>query len=178
MSLQGVARNYAEALLVLAEKAGDLDGWAAKIDAVAEGVRLTPQAEAVLMSPRITKEAKAKLVAAALPGAPKEFVGFVQAVVKRGRQGLLRAIADEYLLLADAKLDRVRARIILARDATNEQQMNIVKWLSDAIGKSAIADFETDPSLLGGAVVRIRERLFDGSIKRKMSTLRRVLVSK
>jgi F-type H+-transporting ATPase subunit delta len=178
VSLQGVARNYAEALLVLADKAKAVESWASLIDAVAEGVRLSPEAEAVLMSPRITKDAKAKLVAAALPKAPKEFVSFVQAVVKRGRQGILREIADEYLILADAKLDRVRARIILAREANAEQKQAIAKWLSDAIGKTAIADFSTDPSLLGGAVVRIRERVFDGSIKRKMTTLRRVLLSR
>jgi len=178
VSIQGVARNYAEALLVLADKAKAVESWASLIDAVAEGVRLSPEAEAVLMSPRITKDAKAKLVAAALPKAPKEFVSFVQAVVKRGRQGILREIADEYLILADAKLDRVRARIILARDATSDEQKAIAKWLSDAIGKTAIADFTTDPSLLGGAVVRIKERVFDGSIKRKIGTLRRVLLSK
>ena len=61
MSLQGVARNYAEALLVLADKAKAVEPWAVLIDTVAEGIRLAPEAEAVLMSPRITKAAKAKL---------------------------------------------------------------------------------------------------------------------
>lgn len=178
MSLQGVARNYAEALLVLADKAKAVEPWAVMIDTVAEGIRLAPEAEAVLMSPRITKAAKAQLIASALPKAPKPFVGFLQAVVKRGRQGLLRAIADEYLVLVDAKLDRVRAHVILAREANAEEQKAIAKFFSDAIGKTAIATFTTDPSILGGAVVRVGERLFDGSIKRKMSTLRRVLVSK
>jgi F-type H+-transporting ATPase subunit delta len=178
VSLQGVARNYAEALLVLADKAKGLESWATLIDTVAEGVRLAPEAEAVLMSPRITKDAKAKLIAAALPKAPKPFVSFLQAVVKRGRQGILREIADEYLVLVDAKLDRVRARVILAREATAAEQQAIAKFLSDAIGQTAIASFSTDPSLLGGAVVRIKERVFDGSIKRKMGTLRRVLLSK
>ncbi len=177
MSLQGIARNYAETLFVLAEKAKGLESWAELIDTVAEGVRLAPEAEAVLMSPRITKDAKAKLIGAALPKAPKEFVRFLQAVVKRGRQGILREIADEYLVLVDAKLDRVRARIILARDANEAEQKAIAKFLSDAIGKTAIPSFTTDPSLLGGAVLRIGERVFDGSVKRKMTTLRRVLLN-
>ena len=119
-----------------------------------------------------------KLIAAALPKAPKPFVGFLQAVVKRGRQGIFRQIADEYLVLVDAKLDRVRAHVVLARDANKAEQEAIARFFSDAIGKTAIATFKTDPTLLGGVVVRVGDRVFDGSIKRRMATLRRVLVSR
>ena len=101
MSVEGVARNYAETLLVLAEKAKGVEPWAAMIDAVAEAVRLAPEAEALLMSPRVTKAQKAQLLADALPKAPADFVRFLQSVVWRGRQGLLRQIADEYLVLVD-----------------------------------------------------------------------------
>ena len=135
MSLQTVARNYAETLLVLAEKAGAVEPWAAMIDAVAEGVRLSPKAESVLMSPRVPKAAKAKLIASALPKAPAEFVRFLQAVVKRGRQGILRQIADEYLALVDIKMERVRARVLLAREADAADQKAIAAALTAAIGK-------------------------------------------
>lgn len=92
MSKAGIARNYAETLLVLAEGAKAIEPWAQMIDAVAEGIRLSPEATAVLMSPRVTKTAKAKLIAAALPKAPAEFVRFLQAVVKRaGRDSSARS---------------------------------------------------------------------------------------
>ena len=47
--------------------------------------------------------------------APREFVLFLQAVVKRGRHRILREIAHEYLVLLDQKLERVRAGVTLAR---------------------------------------------------------------
>ena len=178
MSLEGVARNYAETLLALAEPAHAVEPWAAMIDAVAEGIRLAPEAEAVLMSPKVTKAAKAQLLASALPKAPKEFVRFLQAVVKRGRQGLFREIADEYLKLVDLKLDRVRARVVLAREADGAEQKAIAKALTDALGKEAIATFATDATLLGGALVRVGDRVYDGSVKRRMLTLRRALLSR
>ncbi|HET7041233.1 MAG TPA: ATP synthase F1 subunit delta [Gemmatimonadales bacterium] len=178
MSVEGVARNYAETLLVLAEAAKAVEPWAGMIDAVAEGIRLAPEAEAVLMSPRVTKGAKAQLLASALPKAPKEFVRFLQAVVKRGRQGIFREIADEYLKLVDLKLDRVRARVVLAREADGSEQQAIAKALTEALGKQAIATFAVDGSLLGGALVRVGDRVFDGSIKRRMLTLRRALLSR
>lgn len=176
MSIEGVARNYAETLLVLAEKANAVEPWAQLIDAVAEGVKLAPQAEAVLMSPKVTKGAKAQLIASALPRAPREFVGFLQAVVKRGRQGLLRQIADEYLVLVDVKLDRVRARITMARETDPAEQKAIAAALTAALGKQTIATWAVDPSMLGGVLVRVGDRVFDGSIRRRMQTLRRALL--
>lgn len=178
MSRVGVARNYAETLFVLAEQAKAIEPWAQLIDAVAEGVRLSPAANAVLMSPRVTKAAKAKLIAAALPKAPAEFVRFLQAVVKRGRQGLLRDIADEYLKLVDIKMDRVRARVVLARKADEAEQKAIAAALSKALGKTAIATYGVDPELLGGASIRVGDRVFDGTVKRRMQTLRRVLLNR
>ncbi|HWA57470.1 MAG TPA: F0F1 ATP synthase subunit delta, partial [Gemmatimonadales bacterium] len=74
MSVTGVARNYAETLLVLAEEAKAVEPWAQMLDAVAAGIKLSPAAEAVLMSPKVTKAAKARLIAAALPKAPAPFV--------------------------------------------------------------------------------------------------------
>ncbi|HTK56574.1 MAG TPA: ATP synthase F1 subunit delta [Gemmatimonadales bacterium] len=178
MSKVGVARNYAETLFVLAEQAKAIEPWAQMIDAVAEGVKLSPAANAVLMSPKVTKAAKAKLIAAALPKAPAEFVRFLQAVVKRGRQALLRDIADEYLKLVDIKMDRVRARVVLARKADEAEQKAIAAALSKALGKNAIATYGVDPTLLGGASIRVGDRVFDGTIKRRMQTLRRVLLSR
>jgi F-type H+-transporting ATPase subunit delta len=178
VSVKAVARNYAEALLALAEEAKGVEPWAELIDAVAEGVKLAPEAEAVLMSPKITKAAKAKLIASALPKAPKPFVGFLQAVVKRGRQGLLREIADEYLALVDLKLDRVRARVTMARETDGAEQKAIAKALTEALGKTAIATYAVDPTMLGGVMVRVGDRVFDGSLKRRMVTLRRALLSR
>ena len=178
MSLEGVARNYAETLLALAEQANGGEPWTALIDAVAEGVRLAPEAEAVLMSPRVPKAAKAQLIASALPKAPKDFVRFLQAVVKRGRQGLFREIADEYLKLVDLKLDRVRARVVLAREADGSEQKAIAKALTEALGKETIATYGVDPTLLGGIQVRVGDRVFDGSIKRRMLSLRRALLNR
>jgi len=168
VSVEGVARNYAETLLVLAEEANAVEPWAALIDAVAEGIRLAPEAEAVLMSPRVTKGAKAELIASALPKAPKPFVRFLQAVVKRGRQGIFRGIADEYLKLVDVKLDRVRARVVLAREIEGPEKNAIASALTAALGKQAIATWAVDPTLLGGVQVRVGDRVFDGSIKRRM----------
>jgi F0F1-type ATP synthase delta subunit len=124
-----IARNYAEALFDLGEKSGQTELYADLLDAVAAAIEVEPTVQAVLMSPRVTKPAKSRLLAAALPDAPREFVLFLQAVVKRGRQALFRHIATEFMTLLDVRMNRVRAGVTLldVMTAAGQQVVSIGK---------------------------------------------------
>ena len=172
-----IARNYAEALFALGEPGGRADRYADLIDAVAGAVETTPEVQAVLMSPRVPKSEKARLLGAALEGAPREFVLFLQSLVKRGRQRHLRDIATEYQALLDIKHNRVRAGVTLAHPADPALQREIQAALSRQLGKEVLAAFHAAPEILGGTVVRVGERIHDGSVRRRMTKLRRHLLS-
>ena len=171
-----MARNYAEAVFQLGERSGNLERYAQTLDAVAAAVEQTPRFQAVLMSPRVPKAEKARLLGDALRDSPREFVLFLQSVVKRGRQQLLREIATEYLALLDQKLDRVRAGVTLARLPDEKLKRTIQEQLSQQLGKQVLPSFNVDPEILGGAIVRVGERVLDGSLRRRMTKLRRQLV--
>lgn len=172
-----IARNYAEALFALATKAEAPEAWGDLIDAVA-GAMSTASIEAVLMSPRVPKERKVTIVTEALSDAPVPFVRFVAAVIRRNRQLMLGQIADEYRALVDVKLNRVRAGVTVAREMDALARSVIVERLSKAIGKDVIAGFATDPSLLGGVVVRIGDRIYDGSVRKRLAVLRHKLLAR
>jgi F-type H+-transporting ATPase subunit delta len=173
-----IARNYAEALFALGERSGQTARYADLIDAVAAAVETTPAVQAVLMSPRVPKAAKARLLGAALRDAPREFVLFLQALVKRGRQRLLREIADEFHALLDIKLNRVRAGVTLARPADEPLQRSIAEALDRQLGKQVLPSFSVEPEILGGAIVRVGERILDGSLRRRLTKLRRHLLAR
>jgi F-type H+-transporting ATPase subunit delta len=172
-----IARNYAEALFELGERSGNTERYAELIDAVAGAVETSPEVQGVLMSPRVPKAEKVRLLGAALKGAPREFVLFLQALVKRSRQRLLREIASEYEALLDVKHNRVRAGVTLAHPSDPALQQEIQAALSRQLGKDVIASFHTDPEILGGTVVRVGERIHDGSVRRRMTKLRRHLLT-
>lgn len=172
-----IARNYAEALFDLGEPSGHTDRYAELIDAVAGAMETTPEVQAVLMSPRVPKSRKARLLSAALEGTPREFVLFLQALVKRGRQRVLPEIAAEYRTLLDVKHNRVRAGVTLARPADESLQRDIQAALSRQLGKEVLAAFHVDAEILGGTVVRVGERIHDGSVRRRLTKLRRHLLS-
>jgi len=173
-----IARNYAEALFELSETTGRAEEYAGLIEAVAMAITSSPEIELVLMSPRVPKARKVELVGQALRAAPAEFVRFVQAVVKRGRQLYFSDIAREYGALVDTKFNRVRAVVSLAREPNDALRESIRAELSRAFGKEVLPTFFVDPSLLGGTVVKVGDRIFDGSLRRRLASLRRQLLTR
>ena len=167
-----VARNYAEALFAAGDKFG------AVLDAVAGAIQADERIAITLDSPRVSKAAKSQILERALKGeAPHEFVRFLQAVVRRGRQGLLAEIAQEYQVLLDEKLDRVHAGVTLASEADARTQKQVVERLAKALGREVRAYFRSDPRILGGVVVRIGDRIFDGSVRRRLTAVQRRMLT-
>ena len=174
MKNQTIARNYAEALLAAADAEGQVEPFGQLIDAVAGAVRADERIAVVLESPRVAKTEKGRLLEQGLRGAaPKPFIRFLQAVVRRGRQGLLSDIATEYHTLVDLKLDRVHAGVTLTAEPDARLQQQIVDRLTKVLKKEVRAHFRGDPAILGGVMVRVGDRVYDGSIKRRLNVLRR-----
>jgi F-type H+-transporting ATPase subunit delta len=175
-----IARNYAEALLLAAEAGskGAVELYGRLMDAVAGAVQADERIAVALDSPRVAKTTKAALLERALVDVtPPEFVRFLQAVVRRGRQGLLGEIAQEYQALVDAKLDRMHAGVVLVEEPDARLEKQIVERLSAALGKDVRAHFRADRGILGGVVVRVGDRIYDGSLRRKLAVLRRKMLT-
>jgi F-type H+-transporting ATPase subunit delta len=175
-----IARNYAEALFAAAEAqgGGKVEQFAELIDAVAGAVAADDRIAMVLESPRVAKGVKARILERALQDeAPPEFVRFLQAVVRRGRQGLLGEIAQEYQALLDVKLNRVHAGVTLTAEPDVRTEQQIVERLTQVLGREVRAHVRIDRNILGGVVVRVGDRILDGSVRRRLTTLKRRMLT-
>ncbi len=109
--------------------------------------------------------------------APDSFIRFLKAVIKRGRQGVIPAIARQYLELLDVKFDRVHASVAMARTPDKALQNAVRERLSEVLGKEVITHYREDPGILGGVIVRVGDRVMDGSLRRRLKILRRQMLS-
>ncbi len=170
-----IARNYAEVLLALAKKAGnDLEGWARMLGDLADALRTDVRLRRFLESPRVSAEEKNAMLARALGGAaaPRNFVRFLQTLVNNRRQMLIPEIAVEYATLLDAVEGRLHADVTVARPSTPEQEQAITAQLTRVLGKRVVAHMRVNPAILGGVVVRVGDTVMDGSVRRRLATLR------
>jgi F-type H+-transporting ATPase subunit delta len=168
-----IARNYAETLLELARRAGDLRGWGELIEQVSDAVETDRRLRIFLESPRVSGQQKKEVIQKAFGGAlPRDFVRFLQALVTHRRQMLVPAIAHEYHDLVDQVEGRIHASVTVARDADEADRQVIATQLSRALGKDVVPHFHVNPAILGGVVVRVGDTVLDGSIRRRLAALR------
>lgn len=168
-----IARNYAETLVSLARKAGDLAGWGAMIEDVASAVQRDEQLTLYLNSPRISADRKNAVLAKAFQDRlPRLFVRFLQAVISHRRQALIPAIAVEYGNIVDELENRVHAHVTVAREPDAATQQAITAGVSKALGKTVVPHYAVRPEILGGLVVRVGDTVMDGSVRRRLGLLR------
>lgn len=172
-----IARNYAQALFNSGEKSGAAERYGHLLEAVAGAIGSDEKIQVVLESPRVSKPQKQRMLAKALEGrAPEPFIRFLGAVIRRGRQGIIGAIAREYLALVDLKLERVHAGVVIAREPDEKLKKEIGKRLTEILGKTVVPHYRADRAILGGLIVRVGDQVLDGSLRRKMVALKRQML--
>lgn len=174
-----IARNYAEALLELAKRANDLRGWGALIEAMADAMDDDPKLRAFLETPRVDAAAKNGVLRKALADrAPVKFVRFIESVVSHRRQMLIPEIAHQYVDLVDQAENRMHANVTVARAADEKTRAMIAARLSKVFAKEVVPHLTVDPRILGGVVVRVGDTVMDGSVRKKLATLRSRMLSR
>lgn len=168
-----IARNYAEALLALAKKAKDLDGFGESINGVAMAMQSDITLRRFLAAPQISADQKNAVILKAFgPKLPRMVVLFLQKLVDNRRQLLIPHIATEYNALVDEVEGRVHAQVTVAREPGTGEGEEIAAQLSRAFATTVVPHISVNPAILGGIVVRVGDRVMDGSVRRRLTTLR------
>lgn len=172
-----IARNYAETLVDLARRAGDLDGWGSMIDEVANAIAGDQRLVQFLETPRVSAREKNEVIGKAFADRlPRLFVRFLQAVVTQRRQHLIGEIAFEYHAIVDEIEGRVHAEVTLAQPADPSLAADISQQLSRVLGKAVVPHFNVRPDILGGTIVRVGDTVMDGSVRRRLAKLRSMMI--
>ena len=173
-----IARNYAETLLALARKAQDTKGWGTMITDVASAMERDAQLRQFLSSPKVDAPQRNAILGRAFQDRmPRLFVRFLQALVTNRRQMLIPEIATEYWNLLDEAEGRVHAEVTLARQPSDAERDALAAQIGKAIGKSVVPHVVVNPAILGGVVVKIGDRVMDGSVRRRLATLRNRMIT-
>ena len=168
-----ISRNYAETLLILAKKDGQQEQWGNLIDTIGVAMREDRTLKTFLESPKIAASQKIEILAKALgKRVPPLFLRFLQTVVTKRRQMLIPVIASEYRALIDESEDRVHANVTVAREPAEPEKDALARQLSRVLGKRVVPHITLNPAILGGLIVKVGDTVMDGSVRRRLATLR------
>ncbi len=174
MSLQPVARRYAKALFELAVEANALDKFTADLKSVADTIAQNPDLLSALTNPTVPVPARMAImeqVADKLGLAPI-VKNAVLLITDHNRASALPRIASALSELADEKAGKLRADVISAAPLTDVQYGKLTATLEKLTGRKISLVKKTDPSLIGGVVTRIGDKVYDGSVKSRLEEIR------
>lgn len=176
MSDATVARRYAEALYQEAEATGQAEGIDDDMKSVQESLDASRELELFFRSPIIASEKKEAVIGKLFDGkvAPL-IVRLMRLLVQKGREDILPAVIRQYSQLRDERLGIVEATVKTAMPMGFDETETLRKALEARTGKNVRLRITVEPDLLGGIVVRIGDRVYDGSVQHQLESLREQL---
>jgi F-type H+-transporting ATPase subunit delta len=159
-----LARRYAEAYFALAQEAGDIAGWRAQLAGIAE-ILGDPAVAGALANPKTSLAKRVREGLQLLDGASPEARNLARLLIERRRVGIVREILAHYDAVTDKASGVVRAEVTTAVPADAAMEKRIRDALSKQLGSDVQTIVRSDPSILGGLVIRIGDRVIDDSLR-------------
>lgn len=173
MSTLKIARRYAKAVLATAIEQ-QLDDVVAKDLATVESVGASSSDfRAMMRSPIIDAQVKLAVLKDALGATINPLtMEFLKLIIEKGRGDLWREIVMEYRALLDDRKNIQRVRVTSAVELGAQERSQLESTLTARLKKTVVATYDTDPTILGGAVVRVGDQVLDGSIRHQLHVLK------
>ena len=168
------AKRYAEAVLALALEEDKLDVWLAQLS-VATEVFCDDAVVMLLQMPGLGVLQRLKALNTVLPNIDEKVRHLVEILLERNAILILPRIRDEVQRLVDQHRGVERAHLRAAISLDDRDVRKISERLTKLLGKDVFVEAEVDTSLIGGFVVRVGDRLVDGTIRTRLLQLKKTL---
>lgn len=179
MSAETVAQRYARAIFDLGVENGNLPALVDDFRRLAEVCKHAPELDRVMSSPLVLEEARVATMneLADRVGVSPLAKNALGVITRRRRVFALPAIATDLDRLSDEKSGVARVTVVSAERLPDSYRDRLVEELSSMTGKKVVLEQKLDPELLAGVVVRIGDRVIDGSARTRLAELRQQLLA-
>jgi F-type H+-transporting ATPase subunit delta len=177
--LKALAERYAAALVDVALENKQAELVKQELAAFATMVRESPDLQAFLSNPSIGRAVKHSAIEqlVARMGASRTLRNYLFVIVDQRRAGMLIEIEQAFSALLDARQGITQATVTSPTDLTSEERAELGAVLTKLTGKRIQAQFKTDSTLIGGALVKIGSTIYDGSVRAQLDRLRVKMIS-
>jgi F-type H+-transporting ATPase subunit delta len=168
-----LSRRYAKAIFALAREEHGEENFAGELDRFVEAYNTSPL-NTVLTNPAFgvqTRKNVAVEVAQALDLSPL-VVRFLAFLTERDRLAYLPSIALHYHRLLDEAKGRVEARVVSPSPLGDGMMENVNRVLKGICGKEVILKEETRTDLIGGLLIELEGKVYDGSILTQLERMK------
>ena len=171
------ARRYAEAAFEVALRDDTIEAWRSGLEAAAS-ISSDETVGHMLANPAVALETRIEMADEIFGKvAPRPVLNLIGLMIRRGRIHELPEVAAELRRLDNARQGITVATATSAAPLSEGEVKALTERLEQSTNGRVELDVQVDPSLLGGLVVRVGDRMIDGSVRGRLERLRNQLVS-
>ena len=168
-----LARRYATALFQLAREAGQEEQVGREIAEFQLGYSGS-ELQGVLTNPAFAVDSRKRILiqVADAQGFSRLTAHFLSLLLERDRFGHLSGIVGSYQRLLNQAKGRVEAKVTSASPLETSHSERLVGTLRGISGKEVLLHKEIDPALIGGLLVELEGKVYDGTVSTQLEKMR------
>jgi F-type H+-transporting ATPase subunit delta len=170
--------GYARALFAVAEAEGALPAVEDELYAFGKALESNTRLREALTDAELPAENKKAVVTELLGERANPVTAILLGfVIDAGRAREIPKIVDELARMASAEREHALAEVRVAVDLTTDQRQRLAEALSRATGRRVDVKVVIDPTVVGGAIARVGDEVFDGSVASRLEDAKQALGS-
>ena len=161
--------TYGEALFQIAVESSSCLPMLEEVTELKKILSDNPELGSVMLNPRFSKEEHSEIISNVFKGRiDDKLFSFLELLVSKGRYNYLEEILEYFVSRVKEHLHIGQASVTSAIEIDEEMKKRIKEKLLEI-------EYITDPSLIGGMVIRIKDRIVDNSVRTKIENISRDL---
>jgi len=171
------ARRYSQAIFRMALENKDMNRWQSDLRKASSLMKDTALFS-LIANPQVEVDKKSKTLEQRLGDVNPMVIKLLLLLAAKSRLALIDDIAEEY----QASVDNYRgiegtevAEFTTAIPLDDDDQLKVAERITEIIGKPVLLRPKVDPGIIGGIIIRVGDKLIDGSLRSKLAALRKDL---
>jgi F-type H+-transporting ATPase subunit delta len=177
MKGDSVVKAYAEGLFVVARSEDLVEVVEDELYRLKEVLQGNAELREFLSNLRIAPEGKKKALTEIFGKDISPItLNHLNLIIDQGKQRKLVPIIEEFTTLAAAAREKVTAEVTTSVPLSEQMAEKLRRVLTKVTKKQVFLNSRVDPSILGGAIVRVENKIIDGSLRNQLEQIRRSMV--
>ena len=173
------ASRYAQALFDISRLTHQDEEVGTELDSFSVALKKAPELEAFFKNPRLSLEQKRKFLMRIYQDRNHEIyeilLNFFMVLFEKQRFYLIHEISIDFKRIADLAKGQGTAEIKTAVPLDSQSEAEIVSRLERMAGYKIAVKKEVDPALIGGVVIKLKNKILDGSVRNRLHLLTEAL---
>ncbi|QQB74921.1 ATP synthase F1 subunit delta [Fusobacterium canifelinum] len=168
-----VGRRYSKAIFEIAEEKNQVKEIYEMLNSAMVLYRTDKEFKNFILNPLIDNEQKKSVLNEIFGKDNSENLNILLYILDKGRMNCIKYIVAEYLKIYYRKNRILDVKATFTKELTDEQKKKLIDKLSQKTGKEINLEIKVDKDILGGGIIKIGDKIIDGSIRRELDNWRK-----